>query len=310
MEGAIRRFPFLADAEAIRLVCHPDAMTPDANPLIGPAPRRSRLLGGRRPVAQRVRRRRRDRPGAGRLDDGGRPGRRRRAVPGVAICRRVSRPGPSRPAWRARPTPTTTGCATRSMPMSPAGRVACPRSTAGSRRQAPYSGRRRAGSEPTTSRPAGRGVAPDAIRPRSAGRDHHGSIALRTRPGRCASEPGSSTCSSFGKIASRDPERSASSSGSAANDVDRPVGSVVYTPVLRRARRNGGGRDRHAPGGRSLPGRHRGRVSRIGHGLARDTRGPGRSSRPRSATSAGSSRPSASGGHGPGTSWRRRPRRT
>lgn len=38
MAGAIRRFPFLADAEAIRLVCHPDAMTPDANPLLGPLP--------------------------------------------------------------------------------------------------------------------------------------------------------------------------------------------------------------------------------------------------------------------------------
>ena len=38
MAGAIRRFPFLADAEAIRLVCHPDAMTPDANPLMGPLP--------------------------------------------------------------------------------------------------------------------------------------------------------------------------------------------------------------------------------------------------------------------------------
>jgi glycine cleavage system aminomethyltransferase T/glycine/D-amino acid oxidase-like deaminating enzyme len=38
MEGAIRRFPFLADAEAVRLVCHPDAMTPDANPLIGQLP--------------------------------------------------------------------------------------------------------------------------------------------------------------------------------------------------------------------------------------------------------------------------------
>ena len=38
MEGAIRRFPFLADAEAVRLVCHPDAMTPDANPLIGTMP--------------------------------------------------------------------------------------------------------------------------------------------------------------------------------------------------------------------------------------------------------------------------------
>ncbi len=38
MAGAIRRFPFLADAEVIRLVCHPDAMTPDANPLLGPMP--------------------------------------------------------------------------------------------------------------------------------------------------------------------------------------------------------------------------------------------------------------------------------
>jgi len=38
MSGAIRRFPFLADAEAIRLVCHPDAMTPDSNPLLGPMP--------------------------------------------------------------------------------------------------------------------------------------------------------------------------------------------------------------------------------------------------------------------------------
>ena len=38
MAGAIRRFPFLADAEVVRLVCHPDAMTPDANPLVGPLP--------------------------------------------------------------------------------------------------------------------------------------------------------------------------------------------------------------------------------------------------------------------------------
>ncbi len=36
MAGAIRRFPFLADAEVVRLICHPDAMTPDANPLLGP----------------------------------------------------------------------------------------------------------------------------------------------------------------------------------------------------------------------------------------------------------------------------------
>jgi glycine cleavage system aminomethyltransferase T/glycine/D-amino acid oxidase-like deaminating enzyme len=38
MLGAIRRFPFLEDAQMIRLIRHPDAMTPDANPLLGPMP--------------------------------------------------------------------------------------------------------------------------------------------------------------------------------------------------------------------------------------------------------------------------------
>jgi glycine cleavage system aminomethyltransferase T/glycine/D-amino acid oxidase-like deaminating enzyme len=38
MEGAIRRFPFLADAGMVALVCHPDSMTPDGNPLLGPVP--------------------------------------------------------------------------------------------------------------------------------------------------------------------------------------------------------------------------------------------------------------------------------
>ncbi len=38
LEGAIRRFPFLEDAGVVRLLCHPDAMTPDGNPLLGPIP--------------------------------------------------------------------------------------------------------------------------------------------------------------------------------------------------------------------------------------------------------------------------------
>ena len=38
MRGAIRRFPFLEGAEVVALVCHPDAMTPDATPLVGPIP--------------------------------------------------------------------------------------------------------------------------------------------------------------------------------------------------------------------------------------------------------------------------------
>ena len=38
MDGAVRRFPFLDDAGVTALVCHPDAMTPDGNPLLGPMP--------------------------------------------------------------------------------------------------------------------------------------------------------------------------------------------------------------------------------------------------------------------------------
>jgi 4-methylaminobutanoate oxidase (formaldehyde-forming) len=38
MDGATRRFPFLDDAGVTALVCHPDAMTPDGNPLLGPMP--------------------------------------------------------------------------------------------------------------------------------------------------------------------------------------------------------------------------------------------------------------------------------
>jgi glycine cleavage system T protein len=37
-QGAIRRFPFLNDAGMVKLVCHPDAMTPDGNPFLGPMP--------------------------------------------------------------------------------------------------------------------------------------------------------------------------------------------------------------------------------------------------------------------------------
>jgi glycine cleavage system aminomethyltransferase T/glycine/D-amino acid oxidase-like deaminating enzyme len=38
LQGAARRFPFLAEAEVLKLVCHPDAITPDAQPLLGPMP--------------------------------------------------------------------------------------------------------------------------------------------------------------------------------------------------------------------------------------------------------------------------------
>jgi glycine cleavage system aminomethyltransferase T/glycine/D-amino acid oxidase-like deaminating enzyme len=38
LAGASRRFPFMGEAGIVKLVCHPDAMTPDANPHVGPVP--------------------------------------------------------------------------------------------------------------------------------------------------------------------------------------------------------------------------------------------------------------------------------
>src|SRR5438477_2363714 len=38
LAGAARRFPFVHEAGIVKLVCHPDAMTPDASPLVGPVP--------------------------------------------------------------------------------------------------------------------------------------------------------------------------------------------------------------------------------------------------------------------------------
>src|SRR5256885_3015028 len=38
LTGAARRFPFLRDAGIVKLVCHPDAMPPGSNPLVGPVP--------------------------------------------------------------------------------------------------------------------------------------------------------------------------------------------------------------------------------------------------------------------------------
>jgi 4-methylaminobutanoate oxidase (formaldehyde-forming) len=38
LAGAARRFPHVHDAGIVKLVCHPDAMTPDSGPLVGPVP--------------------------------------------------------------------------------------------------------------------------------------------------------------------------------------------------------------------------------------------------------------------------------
>ncbi len=54
LEGAIRRIPFLDNAQIITLICHPGAYTPDCQPILGPDGRCARLLEYLRHVAQRL----------------------------------------------------------------------------------------------------------------------------------------------------------------------------------------------------------------------------------------------------------------
>ena len=270
MAGAIRRFPFLADAEAIRLVCHPDAMTPDANPLLGPMPGVRGFwvaaglslngFGGGGGIGRAM---------AGWITAGD---------PGVDI-------GPYR-AWRfgdtyrdpgsrraspARRTRTTTGCATRSMRTWPAARGGSRRSTAGSRRRARSSARRPAGSGPTTTTRAGRGGVPGATRPSTAGHGRRGSSgcargAGRPRAGR-AHRP---------VVVRQDRGGGAGGARAAAagqRERHRPPGRERRLhAVVRRARRDRRRRHRHPSGRRPIPGRDRRRLRRIRARLAADPR--------------------------------------
>ena len=130
LRGAARRFPFIADAEIVKLVCHPDAMTPDANPLVGPAPTVRGLWFA-----------------AGlSLNGFGAAGGLGRALAGwIAGTTRASTSPRYRP-WRfggsttmpagsrsspARPTATTTGSVTRSITTSGGGRNGCRPCTVG-----------------------------------------------------------------------------------------------------------------------------------------------------------------------------------
>ena len=144
---------------------------------------------------------------AGRWRAGSRPATRAstsgRTAPGASARSTATRG--SRPAWRARRTRTTTGCATRSMPTSPAGRDACPRSMAGSRRPARSSAPRPAGSAPTITSRAGRGAGPDATRPPTAGPSRPGSSASAPRRRAVRERAGIVDLSSFGKIAVEGP---------------------------------------------------------------------------------------------------------
>ena len=192
MAGAVRRFPFLADAGVAGLVCHPDAMTPDANPLLGPMPG----VPGFWMAAGLS------------LNGFGGAGGIGKAMAEWITTGETEVDVSAYRAWRfgdtyrdvdfaawppARRTATTTACGTRSTPTSGGGRSAPRRSTGGCRSRAPCSGRRTAGSAPTTSSPASRGAAPAPTSARSAGRRRRTSTGCARSTRHSASGPASST---------------------------------------------------------------------------------------------------------------------
>ena len=232
MAGAVRRFPFLADAGVAGLVCHPDAMTPDAQPAARADARRARLLDGGRAVAERLRRRRRHRQGARRVDHDGRDRGRRVRLPRLALRRHLPRRalrrgGGARDVPLLLPPPLS---ARRRR--AGRGRSACPRSTAGCRSRARCSARRTAGSAPTTSSPGGRGAAPAPTSARSAGRRRPTSTALRAEHTAFRERGGIIDMTSFGKTAVEGPGALALLERACCNRIDRPVGAVIYTQML------------------------------------------------------------------------------
>ena len=229
MAGAIRRFPFLADAEAIRLVCHPDAMTPDANPLLGPLPGVRGFwvaaglslngFGGGGGIGRAM---------AGWITAGD---------PGVDI-------GPYR-AWRFGDTYRDPGFAAglaretysdyyrlrypydADLAGRPRRLSRAPRPAPGGGRGVRHEGGLGAGRLPRSR--AAAGAAPGATRQATAGRGRRGSSASCAEARAVRERAGIIDLSSFGKIAVAGPGALGLLQRVSANDIDRPVGSVVYT---------------------------------------------------------------------------------
>ena len=108
----------------------------------------------------------------------------------------------------------------------------------------------------------------EALRPRGwAGRVLVAGDRRRV-PGRPRQPPALFDQSSFAKLDVRGPGAAAALRRLCANDVDRPVGTAVYTQLLNAARRHRGRPDRDPPGRGALPGRHR-------HGVRASATSPG-----------------------------------
>ena len=234
----------------------------------GAAPRGSRVLGRGRAVAQRVRGRRRDRSGDGRLDHGRRPGRGHRAVSRVAVRRHLSRPGlRGRAGARDLLGLLPAALSVRRGPRRPAAAaVRAPRPAPGGRRGVRHEGRLGAG-RPTRAG-CGRGVAPGATRRPTAGRKPPWFERVLAEGRAVRERAGIIDLSSFGKIAVEGPG-ALGLLQRVERQRHRPPGRERRLhAVVRRARRDRGGRDGHASRRRSLPCRDRRRIPRVRDGLA------------------------------------------
>ena len=207
MAGAVRRFPFLADAEAIRLVCHPDAMTPDANPLVGPMPGLTGFwvaaglslngFGGAGGLGQAL---------AGWITAGD-PG-----VDIVPVSRLAVRRHVSRSPWSAALARETYADYYRLRFPYDADVAGRPRrlSAVHGRLQeagAVFGTQGGLGAAPTTSSPADRGAGPAGISAPTAGAGHRGSSGWATRCVPCASVPASSISPRSARSTSAGPAR-------------------------------------------------------------------------------------------------------
>ncbi len=171
-------------------------------PAARPDARRARLLDGRRPVAERLRRRRRHRQDHRRVDHVGRDRARRLRLPRLALRRRLPRPRLRR---GGRPARSYRYYYRLRYPLDADewGRPqrACARCTGGCRSRARCSRRRTAGSAPTTCGPGSPGAGPAPTSARSAGRRRRTSTGCADRaPRRSASAAGIIDMTSFGKI--------------------------------------------------------------------------------------------------------------
>ena len=239
--------------------CEP-AARPDAG--------RPRVLGRCRPVAQRLRRRRRDRPSDGRLDHRRGSGRRRRPVPGLAVRRSISRsqlvrrPGPrglrrllppALPIRRGRGRPAATA-------------VGAPRPAPGHRRGVRGEGGLGAGGRPSS----GPAMAAGRARPASLRLDASAVVRARRRgaprgPRACRADRPVVVRQDRGPRTGR-PRAPPARLRQRHRPTDRCRG---LQPGARRARRDARRPDGDPVGRRRFPGRHRRGLGGRRPGLAR-----------------------------------------